>query len=47
MTKVDFFLLCAAVGVVAGVIFWLFNFPLKSILHKESGPVPHVGPHEE
>jgi POT family proton-dependent oligopeptide transporter len=47
MTKVDFFLLCAAVGVAAGVIFWLFNFPLKSILHKESGPVPHVGPHEE
>ncbi|HTW34090.1 MAG TPA: peptide MFS transporter [Rhizomicrobium sp.] len=47
MTKFDFFLLCAAVGVAAGTIFWLFNFPLKSTLHKENGPVPHVGPHEE
>ena len=47
MTKVNFFLLCAAVGAVAGTIFWLFNFPLKSILHKESAPVPHAMPHEE
>ena len=47
MTKVDFFLLCAAVGAVAGTIFWLFNFPLKSTLHKESGPIPHALPHEE
>jgi POT family proton-dependent oligopeptide transporter len=47
MTKASFFLLCAAVGVVAGVIFWIFNFPLKSILHKESSPIPRVGPHEE
>lgn len=47
MSKESFFLLCAAVGAVAGTIFWLFNFPLKSILHKESGPVPHAMPHEE
>jgi proton-dependent oligopeptide transporter, POT family len=39
MSKVDFFLLCAAVGAAAGVIFWLFNFPLKGILHKET-PTP-------
>jgi proton-dependent oligopeptide transporter, POT family len=38
MTKIDFFLLCSAVGAVAGTIFWLFNFPLKSILHKEPQP---------
>ena len=47
MTKVAFFLLCAAVGAAAGTIFWLFNFPLKSILHKEGGPAPHALPHEE
>ena len=38
MSKIDFFLLCACVGAVAGTIFWLFNFPLKSILHKEALP---------
>ena len=38
MSKVSFFLLCAAVGVLAGVIFWLFNIPLRNILHKESAP---------
>ncbi|HUO92536.1 MAG TPA: peptide MFS transporter [Rhizomicrobium sp.] len=47
MSKSSFFLLCAAVGAVAGVIFWLFNFPLKSTLHKENGPLPHALPHEE
>jgi POT family proton-dependent oligopeptide transporter len=38
MSKESFFLLCAAVGALAGTIFWLFNFPLKSILHKEAAP---------
>jgi proton-dependent oligopeptide transporter, POT family len=47
MSKVDFFLLCAVIGAVAGVIFWLFNFPLKGILHKDSGPAPHALAHEE
>jgi POT family proton-dependent oligopeptide transporter len=32
MDKMAFFLLCAAIGAFAGVVFWLFNFPLKSIL---------------
>jgi proton-dependent oligopeptide transporter, POT family len=36
MDKVSFFLLCAAIGALAGVVFWLFNFPLKQILHKET-----------
>jgi len=47
MSKASFFLLCALVGVVAGVIFWVFNFPLKNILHKENGPAPRGMPHEE
>jgi POT family proton-dependent oligopeptide transporter len=36
MSKPAFFLLCASVGVIAGIVFWLFNFPLKSILAKRS-----------
>jgi POT family proton-dependent oligopeptide transporter len=39
MTKTSFFLMCAAVGAAAGVIFWLFNIPLKSILNKEAEPL--------
>jgi proton-dependent oligopeptide transporter, POT family len=35
MDKMSFFLLCSAIGAVAGVVFWLFNFPLKSILERK------------
>jgi proton-dependent oligopeptide transporter, POT family len=34
MDKTTFFLMCSAIAVVAGVAFWLFNFPLKAILEK-------------
>jgi proton-dependent oligopeptide transporter, POT family len=49
MSKISFFLMCAAVGAAAGVIFWLFNFPLRSILHKEPASAAdlHPPPHEE
>ncbi len=43
MDKISFFLLCACVAVVPTVVFWVFNIPLKSILHKESEKVP-TGP---
>ncbi len=36
MSNESFFLLCAAVSAFAGVVFWLFNFPLKSILESRS-----------
>jgi proton-dependent oligopeptide transporter, POT family len=36
MTKPHFFLLCASVGAVAGIVFLLFNKPLKPILEKKS-----------
>jgi proton-dependent oligopeptide transporter, POT family len=32
MSKEEFFLLCAAIGFLAGAIFWLFNYPLKEVL---------------
>jgi proton-dependent oligopeptide transporter, POT family len=32
LTKQDFFLLCTALAAGAGVVTWLFNFPLKPIL---------------
>ncbi|MDE2500321.1 MAG: hypothetical protein KGL56_09030, partial [Alphaproteobacteria bacterium] len=32
MSNEHFFLLCAAVSAVPGVVFWLFNFPLRKIL---------------
>ncbi|MBI1329249.1 MAG: MFS transporter [Alphaproteobacteria bacterium] len=32
MDKPSFFLLCAAIGAAAGVVTWLFNFPLRGIL---------------
>lgn len=50
MDKIHFFLLCAVVGAAAGVVFWLFNFPLKGILHKENEAAPlqvQPLPHEE
>jgi len=36
MDKIHFFLLCAGVSAVPGVAFWLFNFPLRSILAHRS-----------
>jgi POT family proton-dependent oligopeptide transporter len=39
MDKIHFFLLCAAVGAAAGIVFWLFNFPLKAILHKDTSKI--------
>jgi len=54
-TKLDkphFFLLCAGLGAAAGVVTWIFNFPLKPIL--EMRPVtnlevaePQAEPHME
>jgi POT family proton-dependent oligopeptide transporter len=32
MDKVSFFLMCAGIGGAAGLVTWLFNFPLKPIL---------------
>jgi POT family proton-dependent oligopeptide transporter len=32
MDKVSFFLMCSAIGFAAGVLTWLFNFPLRPIL---------------
>jgi len=32
----SFFLLCAAIGAGAGLVFWLFNIPLKAILESRS-----------
>jgi POT family proton-dependent oligopeptide transporter len=32
MSKEEFFLLCAGIGLFAGMVFWLFNFPLRGIL---------------
>ena len=32
MDKVHFFLLCAGIGAAAGVVIWVFNYPLKPIL---------------
>jgi POT family proton-dependent oligopeptide transporter len=53
LDKVQFFLLCAVIGAVAGVVTWIFNFPLKPILEKK-GPVdqpevaePQADPHLE
>jgi proton-dependent oligopeptide transporter, POT family len=36
LSKEEFFLLCAGVGLLAGTVFWLFNFPLKAILAHRS-----------
>jgi POT family proton-dependent oligopeptide transporter len=32
LDKPDFFLLCAGIGAIAGVVTWAFNYPLKPIL---------------
>ncbi len=53
MTKDHFFLLCAALAGGAGVLTWLFNFPLKPILEArvaETKPLlaePQADPHLE
>ncbi len=36
MPKEEFFLLCAAIGAFAGIVFWLFNYPLKAILESRA-----------
>ncbi|MFL6689875.1 MAG: peptide MFS transporter [Alphaproteobacteria bacterium] len=53
MDKTQFFLLCAGIGAAAGVVTWIFNFPLKPILERK-GPVhplelaePQADPHIE
>ena len=53
MDKTQFFLLCAGIGAAAGVVTWVFNFPLKPILEKK-GPLhqpelaePQADPHME
>ncbi len=53
MDKVHFFLLCAGIGAAAGVVTWIFNFPLKPILERK-GPItqpelaePQADPHLE
>jgi MFS family permease len=38
LDKVTFFLMCAGIGFAAGVVTWLFNFPLKPILEGNSEP---------
>ncbi|MGN6514964.1 MAG: peptide MFS transporter [Rhizomicrobium sp.] len=40
MDKVHFFLLCAAIGAGAGVMTWLFIFPLRPILEAKPAPRP-------
>jgi POT family proton-dependent oligopeptide transporter len=53
MDKTQFFLLCAGIGAAAGVVTWLFNFPMKPILERK-GPLhqpelaePQAHPHIE
>ncbi|HEX3942715.1 MAG TPA: hypothetical protein VHW69_01380, partial [Rhizomicrobium sp.] len=53
MTKEHFFELCAVIAATAGVVTWVFNFPLKPILEKK-GPLhqpelaePQADPHME
>jgi POT family proton-dependent oligopeptide transporter len=40
MDKVSFFLLCAALGLLAAVVTWAFDRPLRSILEGEQQIVP-------
>lgn len=42
MNKESFFLMCAAIGAGAGVLTWLFNFPLKPILDAKPLVVPEL-----
>jgi POT family proton-dependent oligopeptide transporter len=55
MDKTHFFLLCAAIGGVAGAVTWLFDRPLRSVLESRSDTdvvvtaepqaEPHLEPH--
>lgn len=36
MSKEEFFLLCAAISLFTGLVFWLFNFPLRGILESRA-----------
>ncbi|HLY04997.1 MAG TPA: peptide MFS transporter [Rhizomicrobium sp.] len=55
MDKTHFFLLCAAIGGIAGAVTWLFDRPLRSVLESRSGgdvvvtaepqAEPHLEPH--
>jgi len=55
MDKTHFFLLCAAIGGVAGAVTWLFDRPLRSVLEsRPAGDIvvtaepqaePHLEPH--
>ncbi|MDE2182097.1 MAG: peptide MFS transporter [Alphaproteobacteria bacterium] len=36
VSKQEFFLMCAGVGLFAGIVFWLFNFPLRGILESRA-----------
>lgn len=42
MTKESFFLMLAGIGAGAGVVTWLFNFPLKPILDKKPVEAPEL-----
>ena len=42
MNKESFFLMCAAIGAGAGVLTWLFNFPLKPILDAKPVAIPEL-----
>ena len=53
MDKTHFFLLCAAMGGIAGAVTWLFDKPLRSVLESRSdkgvvlAPEPQAEPHLE
>lgn len=48
MPKEEFFLMCASIGALAGIVFWLFNFPLKAILESRANrPMADVPPMAE
>jgi POT family proton-dependent oligopeptide transporter len=50
MGKEEFFLLCAAISLFTGLIFWLFNFPLRGILESRANrhkPVPVIEPERQ
>ena len=44
MNKESFFMMCAGIGAAAGVVTWLFNFPLKPILDAKPESPPLAEP---
>lgn len=44
MDKTHFFLLCAGIGAAAGVVTWLFDRPLRTILEAKPMPAPPMVP---